>query len=155
MHACMKLLRVERLATSYRRLREDHGTELMEYRRMRFPFLRLSLWQVRLRFLEIFAVLHARCELSMDGEEWGTHEGVSTNTEQVEKDFAEVERLGFNTLRWFVCTDGRGGMEFNEEQLDARGAAVGQSKSKNYSHVLKTDKSYCWRWSDQIYRCVG
>jgi endo-1,4-beta-mannosidase len=44
---------------------------------------------------------------------WGTHEGVSTNLKQVEDDFAEMERLGFNTLRWFVFTDGRGGIRFD------------------------------------------
>jgi hypothetical protein len=51
---------------------------------------------------------------------WGTHQGVSTNLERVEKDFAEMEALGLNTLRWFVFTDGRGGITFDEEGMPLR-----------------------------------
>jgi hypothetical protein len=48
---------------------------------------------------------------------WGTHEGVSTNLMQVERDFAEMQSLGFNTLRWFAFTDGRGGIVFDADGL--------------------------------------
>lgn len=51
---------------------------------------------------------------------WGTHQGVSTNLEQVERDFTEMEHLGFNTLRWFVFTDGRGGILFDDDDMPLR-----------------------------------
>lgn len=50
---------------------------------------------------------------------WGTHRGIATNAEEVEKDFATMRSLGFNTLRWFVFTDGRGGIRFDERNMPA------------------------------------
>jgi hypothetical protein len=50
---------------------------------------------------------------------WGTHRGITTNAEEVEKDFAIMRPLGFNTLRWFVFTDGRGGIRFDEHNMPA------------------------------------
>ncbi len=50
---------------------------------------------------------------------FGTHEGVTTNRVQVEHDFALMEKLAFNTLRWFVFTDGRGGIRFGSDGVPA------------------------------------
>ncbi len=54
--------------------------------------------------------------------EWEIHHGVSTNLEQVAKDFATMRTLGFNTLRWFVFTDGRGGIRFDAKDMPAEPA---------------------------------
>lgn len=50
---------------------------------------------------------------------WGTHSGITTNADEVENDFATMRSLGFNTLRWFVFTDGRGGIRFDEHGMPA------------------------------------
>ncbi len=46
--------------------------------------------------------------------QWGAHHGVRTNQNRVEQDFSAMRGLGFNTLRWFVFTDGRGGIRFDD-----------------------------------------
>lgn len=51
---------------------------------------------------------------------WGTHSGVSANRGVVSQDFAAIASLGFEVARWFVFTDGRGGIRF-----DAEGQAAG------------------------------
>jgi hypothetical protein len=45
---------------------------------------------------------------------WGSHMGVSTRREAVQRDFDEMAALGFVVARWFVLTDGRSGILFDE-----------------------------------------
>ncbi|MBI5471350.1 MAG: cellulase family glycosylhydrolase [Ignavibacteriae bacterium] len=52
--------------------------------------------------------------LDFGANTFGTHSGVTTNRAQVEADFTLMEDLGFNTLRWFVFTDGRGGIRYDD-----------------------------------------
>ncbi len=70
---------------------------------------------------------------------WGTHEGVSTHMEQVDRDFAEMESLGFNTLRWFVFTDGRGGIEFDK---DGSPVALADRTQDDFDAVLTIARAH-------------
>ena len=45
---------------------------------------------------------------------WGSHLGVSTRLDAVERDFASMAGLGFTVVRWFVFCDGRSGIVFDE-----------------------------------------
>ena len=44
---------------------------------------------------------------------WGSHLGVSSRREAVQRDFDEMAALGFVAARWFVLTDGRSGILFD------------------------------------------
>ena len=44
---------------------------------------------------------------------WGTHTGVSVNAAAVRDDFAAIASAGVDVVRWFVFTDGRGGLDWN------------------------------------------
>jgi hypothetical protein len=48
---------------------------------------------------------------------WGSHEGVSAPQAQqeVDKDFAYLSSKGLNVVRWFMFTDGRGGLQFGQD----------------------------------------
>jgi hypothetical protein len=48
---------------------------------------------------------------------WGAHVGVSTRRDQIARDFARMASLGFTVVRWFVLTDGRSGLEYDERGL--------------------------------------
>jgi hypothetical protein len=50
---------------------------------------------------------------------WGTHEGVTTHDNIVQRDFAEMASLGVRVVRWFVFCDGRGGITFDSAGLPA------------------------------------
>jgi hypothetical protein len=45
---------------------------------------------------------------------WGSHLGVSTRRPDVERDFARMASLGFVVVRWFLFTDGRSGLVYDE-----------------------------------------
>ena len=51
---------------------------------------------------------------------WGSHGGVSTHEAEVRADFEAMATMGVQVARWFVFTDGRGGI-----QWDSEGHAVG------------------------------
>jgi hypothetical protein len=44
---------------------------------------------------------------------WNSHAGVTTHLQDVRADFTEMARMGVEVARWFVFTDGRGGVEWN------------------------------------------
>ena len=44
---------------------------------------------------------------------WDSHTGVSVNRAAVRDDFAAMARGGVDVVRWFVFTDGRGGIEWS------------------------------------------
>ena len=44
---------------------------------------------------------------------WGSHTGVRANIAAVTDDFAAMASAGVDVVRWFVFTDGRGGLEWN------------------------------------------
>jgi len=46
---------------------------------------------------------------------WGSHAGVSTHAEDVDADFAAMASMGVEVVRWFVFTDGRGGVCWNDQ----------------------------------------
>ena len=48
---------------------------------------------------------------------WGSHLGVSTRRPQIERDFARMAALGFTVVRWFVFTDGRSGIVYDNRGL--------------------------------------
>lgn len=48
---------------------------------------------------------------------WGSHRGVSAFRDDVDRDFHAMSRLGFNTVRWFVFTDGRGGIRYDDRLM--------------------------------------
>ena len=51
---------------------------------------------------------------------WSSHTGVSANAGEVARDFDAMSSRGLETVRWFVFTDGRGGI-----RLDSDGLAAG------------------------------
>jgi hypothetical protein len=44
---------------------------------------------------------------------WNSHAGVTAHLEDVRADFAAMASAGFEVMRWFVFTDGRGGVGWN------------------------------------------
>jgi len=48
---------------------------------------------------------------------WGTHVGVSTRRDQIASDFSRMASLGFTVVRWFVLTDGRAGIEYDDRGI--------------------------------------
>jgi hypothetical protein len=48
---------------------------------------------------------------------WDSHTGVSVNRESVRDDFTAMARGGIEVARWFVFTDGRGGIEWSGGEL--------------------------------------
>ena len=46
---------------------------------------------------------------------WDSHTGITANLAAVQDDFATLARAGVEVVRWFVFTDGRGGLEWNRE----------------------------------------
>ncbi len=44
---------------------------------------------------------------------WGSHAGVTTHLDDVRADFTAMAGMGVEVARWFVFTDGRGGVEWN------------------------------------------
>jgi hypothetical protein len=51
---------------------------------------------------------------------WNSHGGVTAHPEDVRADFDAMARGGYEVARWFVFTDGRGGVQWND-----RGELVG------------------------------
>jgi hypothetical protein len=45
---------------------------------------------------------------------WNSHAGVTANLGEVRADFKAMAAAGFEVTRWFVFTDGRGGVAWNE-----------------------------------------
>jgi hypothetical protein len=45
---------------------------------------------------------------------WNSHAGVTANLDDVRADFTAMAAAGFAVTRWFVFTDGRGGVAWNE-----------------------------------------
>jgi hypothetical protein len=45
---------------------------------------------------------------------WGGHTGVSTHVDEIRRDFDAIAGAGATTVRWFVFTDGRGGIRWND-----------------------------------------
>jgi hypothetical protein len=52
--------------------------------------------------------------------QWDSQAGVTAHVDEVRADFEAMRAAGFEVARWFVFTDGRGGVEWNE-----RGELVG------------------------------
>jgi len=46
---------------------------------------------------------------------WGNHAGVTTHEADVRKDFEEMAGAGIEVVRWFVFTDGRGGLHWDAQ----------------------------------------
>ncbi len=46
---------------------------------------------------------------------WNSHSGVSTHVDEVRADLAAMSGAGLEVVRWFVFTDGRGGIAWNAE----------------------------------------
>lgn len=44
---------------------------------------------------------------------WGSHAGVSTHRDDVRRDFEAMAAMGVTVARWWVWTDGRGGVEWD------------------------------------------
>jgi hypothetical protein len=44
---------------------------------------------------------------------WNSHAGVTAHSEDVRADFEAMAAAGFEVTRWFVFTDGRGGVDWN------------------------------------------
>src|SRR6185436_16503536 len=44
---------------------------------------------------------------------WGSHAGVTTQIDEIRKDFEAMRAIGLEVVRWFVFTDGRGGIEWD------------------------------------------
>ena len=44
---------------------------------------------------------------------WDSHAGVTAHLDEVRADFETMAAAGFEVTRWFVFTDGRGGLEWN------------------------------------------
>lgn len=45
---------------------------------------------------------------------WNSHAGVTAHLDDVRDDFAVMSRGGIDVVRWFVFTDGRGGIEWSD-----------------------------------------
>jgi hypothetical protein len=45
---------------------------------------------------------------------WNSHAGVTAHRDEVRADFAAMAAMGVEVARWFVFTDGRGGVEWTE-----------------------------------------
>ena len=48
---------------------------------------------------------------------WNSHSGVSTHVEDVRADCAAMAAIGIEVVRWFVLTDGRGGLHWRDGRL--------------------------------------
>src|SRR5687768_12509335 len=48
---------------------------------------------------------------------WGSHLGVSTRRAAVARDFARMAALGFTVTRWFLFSDGRAGIVYDDRGL--------------------------------------
>ena len=46
---------------------------------------------------------------------WGSHAGVTTHEDDVRRDFTEMAAAGIEVARWFVFTDGRGGVRWQAD----------------------------------------
>ena len=47
--------------------------------------------------------------------QWNSHAGVTAHSDEVEADFAAMASAGMEVARWFVFTDGRGGVEWSAD----------------------------------------
>jgi hypothetical protein len=47
---------------------------------------------------------------------WDSHSGVSTHLDDVRADFAQMAAMGVEVARWFVLTDGRGGVRWARDR---------------------------------------
>ena len=47
--------------------------------------------------------------------QWDSHAGVTAHLDEVRDDFAKMAESGVEVVRWFVVTDGRGGVEWNSK----------------------------------------
>ena len=45
---------------------------------------------------------------------WGGHIGASANASEIHRDFDAIASAGVSVVRWFVFTDGRGGIRWND-----------------------------------------
>ena len=50
---------------------------------------------------------------------WGSHAGVSTRRDRIAGDFARMAALGFTVVRWFVFTDGRSAIVYDDRGFPA------------------------------------
>jgi len=48
------------------------------------------------------------------GNQWASHTGVTANVAAVQADFAALSAAHIEVARWFVFTDGRGGIQWND-----------------------------------------
>jgi hypothetical protein len=48
---------------------------------------------------------------------WGSHTGVTAHAADVHADFAAMAAAGIEVVRWFVFTDGRGGIRWNNGEI--------------------------------------
>ena len=46
---------------------------------------------------------------------WGSHAGVTAHLDEVRRDFDAIGAIGLDVVRWFVFTDGRGGVQWDDE----------------------------------------
>ena len=47
--------------------------------------------------------------------QWNSHAGVTAHLDDVRADFREMAEAGIEVVRWFVFTDGRGGIEWTDD----------------------------------------
>ena len=51
---------------------------------------------------------------------WNSHSGVTAHLDEVRADFEGMAAAGFEVARWFVFTDGRGGVDWQHERRACR-----------------------------------
>ena len=83
---------------------------------------------------------------------WDSHAGVTAHVDEVRADFESMAAAGFEVTRWFVFTDGRGGVEWS-----ATGELVGHRRAILRRHgrrarYLRVDRravcAWCW-WTSR------
>ena len=61
---------------------------------------------------------------------WSSHTGVSTHLDEVRVEFSEMSAMGTEVVRWFVFTDGRGGVRWGTDgRLEGLGLGDGRPRA--------------------------
>lgn len=86
---------------------------------------------------------------------WGSHAGVTAHADEVRADFAAIAATGVNVVRWFVFTDGRGGVRWEGDGslvgladgfFDDMDAALGIARDARIRLCLVLlDHSWMWQ----------
>ena len=69
---------------------------------------------------------------------WGNHAGVTTHREDVARDFGVMAASGIEVVRWFVFTDGRGGLRWD---ADGHLAAIAEGFFDDMDGALEIARS--------------